>query len=386
MKLQFSKEDLLEGLQTVQGVTAGRNSLPILSNVLITAAADTIQIAATDLEVSIQVNVSGVIIDEGGITADSRKLSEIVRALPDNEVTLTTTANDRIQIACGDGVYTIIGLPFEDFPELPLANDKYFVMDGDFVGEMIDKTVFSASGDESRYFLNGLYFHLTNEITEIVATDGRRLALASSKDMTLETEEPIGVIVPLKTVKEVSRIFGHSDDEVRISVLEGQIIFADEDVILASRLVEGDFPKYDMIIPKDHQTTITLNKDALLGALRRVAVLANPRTFSLRLDVSGSIARVSTQTPELGEAYETVEIIEGEGDLAIAFDSRFIVEAVSNINSTDIDILLKDPLSSALLKPAGNDREHICLIMPMRLEDKEVKTSDETQEPEVQED
>ena len=366
MQLIFTKEDLFRCIQVLQGVAAGRNTLPILSNVLIRAVDGQIEIAATDLEVSIQTMVPGTIIDEGAITVSARKLSEIVRELPDQEIRLATTANDRIEITCGEGVYKIIGLPDDEFPELPSITDGFFTIDGEVLCSMIDKTEFSASTEETRYFLNGLYFDLTPEITQIVATDGRRLAIASSDTLIPPPQEPIGVIVPLKAVREITRTFAESA-EVKVCLLENQIIFADDDSTLTSRLVEGEYPKYQQIIPSDNEIHLTLNVEKMLGGLRRVALLSNPKTYSIRLDIQDGKARISAKTPELGEAYETVDVESGDGEIQIAFDARFLVEAVGHIQAEDFRLELKDSLSAAVLKPVGDDG-HLCLIMPMRLE------------------
>lgn len=367
MELLFNeKEDFLKSIQVLQGVAAGRNTLPILSNVLIRAANGQIQIAATDLEVGIQIAVPGTILDEGAITVSAKKLAEIVRELPAEEIKLSTTANDRVEIACGEGVYKIIGLPDDDFPDLPSIQGDFFTIDGEVLRSMIHRTEFSASTEETRYFLNGLYFYLTPETTKVIATDGRRLAIASSDTLTPPPQEPVGVIIPLKAVREITKTFAESA-EVKICLRDNQIIFADDDAILTSRLVEGEYPKYQQIIPKDNEIHLTLNLERTLGALRRVALLSNPKTYSIRLDIEENSVKISAKTPELGEAYETVELKSGNGDIQIAFDARFLIEAVRHIETEDVLLELKDSLSAAVLKPVGKT-DHLCLIMPMRLE------------------
>jgi DNA polymerase-3 subunit beta len=366
MELVFKKEDLLKSLQVLQGVAAGRNTLPILSNVLIRAANGQIEIVATDLEVGIRIVVPGTIFDEGAITISAKKLTEIVRELPPAEIKLTTTANDRVEIVCGEGVYKIIGLPDDEFPDLPAIQGDFFTIDGERLRTMIYRTEFSAATEETRYFLNGLYFHLTPESTQVVATDGRRLAIASSAVLTPPPQEPIGVIIPLKAVKEITKTFAESA-EVKICLLENQIIFADDSATLTSRLVEGDYPKYQQIIPKDNEIRAVLESENFLSALKRVALLANPKTYSIRLDIQENAVKVSAKTPELGEAYETVELKSGNGDIQIAFDARFLMEAVRHIQTEDVLLELKDSLSAVVLKPVGDDT-HFCLIMPMRLE------------------
>ena len=366
MQLVFAKEDLFRCIQVLQGAAAGRNTLPILSNILIRATDGQIEIAATDLEVGIQTVVPGTIVEEGAITVSARKLSEIVRELPDQEIRLATTANDRIEITCGEGVYKIIGLPDDEFPELPSITGAFFTIDGELLCSMIDKTEFSVSTEDSRYFLQGLYFNLTPDMTEIVATDGRRLAVASSGTLMPPPQEPMGVIVPIKAVREIIKTFAESA-EVKVSLHDNQIIFADDDSTLTSRLVEGEYPTYQQIIPTDNDIHLTLNVNKMLGGVKRVALLANPQNRSIRLDVQDGKVRISAKAPELGEAYETVDVTSGDGEIQIAFDARFLEEAVGHIQAEDFRLELKDSLSAAVLKPVGDDG-HLCLIMPMRLE------------------
>ena len=366
MELVFSKDELSRAIQILQGVAAGRNTLPILSNVLVRAADNRIEMSATDLEVGIKIVVPGTIFKEGAITVSARKLGEVVRELPPQEIKFTTTENHRVEITCGAGVYKIIGLSDDEFPETESIRGGFFTVAAEVLRSMIDKTEFAASTEETRYFLNGLYLYLTPEKSEIVATDGRRLAVATSDPLIPNPEEPVGVIVPIKAVREIMRTF-ESSAEVKISLLENQIVLSDDESTLASRLVDGEYPKYEQIIPKNHENRITVNVENLLSATRRVALLANPKTFSIRFDIQAEQIGVSAKAPDLGEAYETVAINSGSGSLEVAFDARFLTDALSHIATEEVLIEFKDALSAAVLKPVGEDN-HLCLIMPMRLE------------------
>jgi len=366
MELVFTKEELLRAIQVLQGVAAGRNTLPILSNILIRAANGQIEIAATDLEVGIKIVVPGTVLDEGGITISARKLAEIVRELPPEEIKLSTTANDRVEITCGEGVYKIIGLPDDEFPDLPSIQSAFFTMDAEVLRSTIYKTEFAASTDEARYFLNGLYFYLTPEKTEVVATDGRRLAVVSGEPLTPPPEEPVGIILPLKAVREITRTFAESA-EVKISLLENQILFADDEATLTSRLVEGEYPQYQQIIPQDHEISTVVERERLLDAVRRVALLANQKTHSIRLDIQEDVIRVSARAPELGEAHETVSVKSSNGNVEIGFDARYLADALQHIQTEDVVIELKDAHTAAVFKPVGEEG-HLCLVMPMRLE------------------
>ena len=366
MELAFTKDELLRSIQILQGVAAGRNTLPILSNVLVRAADNRIEMSATDLEVAIKIVVPGTIFEDGAVTVSARKLGEVVRELPPEEIKFTTTENHRVEITCGSGVYKIIGLSDDEFPEIESIRGGFFTVPAEVLQSMVDKTEFAASTEETRYFLNGVYLYLTSEKSEVVATDGRRLAVATSEALMPAPEEPVGVILPLKAVREFMRTFEEST-EVKICLLENQIVFSDDESTLASRLVDGEYPKYEQIIPKDHDNRITVNVENLLSATRRVALLANPKTFSIRFDIQTNQIAVSAKAPDLGEAYETVTVNSGDGSLEVAFDARFLIDALSHIGTEEVLIEFKDALSAAVLKPVGEDN-HLCLIMPMRLE------------------
>ena len=368
MKITFDNEDLLEGIQTVIGVTGGRNTLPILSNLLISASDNGIKMSATDLEVSIQTAVAGTVLKTGEITLPAKKLFEIVRSLPDDDVLMDLSANDRVTISCGNSHYKLAGLPSDEFPDVPKVSDDYLSVDSHFICEAIENTEFSASTDEVRYFLNGLYFNLTREGTEVVATDGRRMALVSNKEVKIDKEDPIQVIVPLKAVKEIAKVFSPTNIDLRVDVSEGQIIFSDGEVTLSSRLVEGDYPLYQNILPKENDIEVVYKKSDIQSALRRVSVMANPRTYSMTMDVKlEGTTTVTTKSPEVGEATDTVEC-ETNGEVKIAFDSRFMIEAVNSIDAERVKFSMKDSLT-AITITAGHTDSHLCLVMPMRLED-----------------
>ena len=371
MELMFQKEDLSKYLQMLQGVASGRNTLPILSNVLIRAGNGKIEMAATDLEVGIKVNVPGEITEEGDITVPARKLAEIVRELAsEHAVKLVTVENDRVQVESGDGVYKIVGLPADDFPPMPEIDGDSFTIGGKLLISMIDKTEFAASTEEARYFLNGLYFSLTSELTKVVATDGRRLAVASSETLLADEdgENSIGVIVPLKAIKEIAKIFVESP-EVKISLKENQILFADDDATLVSRLVDGEYPQYEKIIPDSNEIEIGIVVDSnkISGSLRRVSLFSNPKNRLLRVDVKSETMRVSAKSPELGEAFETLEVSSANGEIDIGFDAQYIKEALAHIGSGEILFEFKDALSAVTIRPVESE-DHLCLIMPMRLD------------------
>ncbi len=366
MELTFEKDDLLHSLQVLQGVASGRTTLPILSNVLIQTADGKIECIATDLEVGIKIKVEGTIQEDGGITVSAKKLADIVKELPDDKpIHLATTANDRVEIACGDGVYKIIGLPDEEFPQLPSVDGDSLTLDGDTLRDLLHKTEFAAATEDVRYFLNGLYFNFFPDKTEVVATDMRWLALAHCEPLT-SSERVKGFIIPLKAVKEIARTFAESAG-VQISIFENQILFADENATLTTRLVEGDYPPYQKIIPESTEGRVVVSKEQMLHAARRVALLSNPKNYAIALEINTEQVQISAKTPELGEAYEPIPVETGNGRIRIGIDARLLIGTLGHIETESIAIEFRSEVEPIVFKPIGEEN-HTCLVMPMRLE------------------
>ena len=278
---------------------------------------------------------------------------------------MATTANDRVEITCGDGVYKIIGMSDEEFPQLPSVEGSAVSIGGETLRAILQKTEFAASTEEVRYFLNGLYFNFLTDKTEVVATDGKRLALAHCEPLN-SPGEANGFIVPLKAVREIDRTFAESG-EVDISVFENQILFTDGNATLTTRLVDGDYPNYQKIIPESSEGNTVVSKEQILRATRRVAILSNPKNYSICLEIDTEQVRVSAKTPELGEAYETLPVESGTGTVRIGFDARLLEEALAHIDTESLSIEFSGELNPVLIKPVGTD-DYISLIMPMRLE------------------
>ena len=366
MELTFEKDDLLYALQVLQGVTGGRNTLPILSNVLIRAEDSRIECIATDLEVGIKMQVDGAVKEDGAVTVSAKKLVDIVKELPvDKPIDVVTTANDRVEITCGDGVYKIIGLPDEEFPQLPSVEGEALSIGGETLMDVIQKTEFAASTEEVRYFLNGLYFNLLTDRTEVVATDGKRLALTHCESLNTSGEAS-GFIVPLKAVREIAKTFVDAG-EVEVSIFENQILFTDGNATLTTRLVEGEYPNYEKIIPESTDGRTVVSRDQILSATRRVALLSNPKNYLICLEIDTEQIQVSARTPELGEAHETVPVASGNASVRIGLDARLLVQALAHIQTESLAIEFIGELNPVLIKPVSDD-EYISLIMPMRLE------------------
>ena len=366
MELTFEKDDLLHALQILQGVASGRSTLPILANVLIRATDGNIECVATDLEVGIKIIVEGVIQEDGAITVSAKKLTDIVKELPEEQtIHFVTTANDRVEITCGDGVYKIIGLSDEEFPQLPPIDGDSLTIDGETLRDVLRRTEFAAATDDVRYFLNGLYFSFLEDRTEVVATDMVKLALARCEPISAP-ENVAGIIVPLKAVKEIERTFDGSNS-VQVSIRENQILFADDTSTLTTRLVDGDYPKYREVIPESAEGRAVVSKELFLPAAKRVALLSNPKNHCVSVEIDTERIHVSVNTPEVGEAHETLPVESSTGSLRFGIDARWLIETLMHIESESVVVEFVSEVKPIVFKPVDAD-DHVCLVVPMRLE------------------
>ncbi len=374
MELIFNKEDLLRAMQMVSNVASSRNTLPILSNVLIKTIDDKIQLAATDLEIGIKSFVNGEIVAPGSITIPAKKFSEIVHELPSMsesgepaKVRILTSSNDRVEIDCERAKFKVVGLADEEFPSLPDLNETFLILNSNILRQMIQKTIFAASTEETRHFLNGVYLVADDTSLKMVATDGRRLAVVTEK-LDEPINQKLGIIIPTKTVNNITRIFTE-EENIKIAVLENQVIFANQETILISRLIEGEYPDYQAVINPVLKNEITMRAktEQLLSVIRRVSLLANLKTPSIKIEAQDEELTVTASTPELGEAHEQMQASINGGRIEIAFNAKFIMDVLRNIETQEVTLKFRDSLSPVLVTPADDSTNYLCIVMPMRL-------------------
>ncbi len=360
MELTLERDDLLQALQGLQGVTIGQSDEFIHSNVLIRTEA-----GAIDLEVSVRTKIEATVKAEGTITVPAQKLIETLKTLPtDMPVNLVKTANDTVEIRCGDSIYKITDISGETFPQPFSVESETFSLSGQTLRDIIHKTAYAASTEDERSFLKGLYFNFLEDRTEIVATDGKRLALACFDPIDLQGKAN-GFIVPLKTVQELPKIFSESI-EVDISVSGNQIRFTDGDATLTTELVDREYPNYHKIIPQN-KNNVVASREQLLRVTQHIGQLANPKDHKIRLEIDMEQIRVSTETSEPEEPYETLRVESGTGCILIGFDARLLADALAHIETESVAIEFSRELDPVLIKPMDDDR-YISLIMPMLLE------------------
>ena len=363
MKFSVSKDKLLEGLSIVQNVVSTRTTLPILSNVLLQASEGEIRLTTTDLDVGVRGSVEAQVERSGATTLPARRLFSIVRELPAAEIYVDVDSKNLASIRSGPSYFKILGLPEEEFPPLPRFDDaKIFTIAQKDLKDGLKKTSYAISTDETRYVLNGTLFSFKENKLTLVATDGRRLALV---DLELEfpRSQEIDVIVPTKAVTELQRLVKDEGD-VKVSIGENQIAFEINQTLLVSKLIEGNYPNYRQVIPSEAKERITLERETLLNAVRRVALLASEKSNSVKLSFSkGNIDIVAT-TPEVGEARESLAVLYKGREFSIAFNPEFLMAPLRNLSTDEVYLDLIDEMSPGVIKIAG---PFLYVLMPMRL-------------------
>ena len=363
MKFSVSKDKLLEGLSIVQNVVSTRTTLPILSNVLLQASEGEIRLTTTDLDVGVRGSVEAQVERSGATTLPARRLFSIVRELPAAEIYVDVDSKNLASIRSGPSYFKILGLPEEEFPPLPRFDDaKIFTIAQKDLKDGLKKTSYAISTDETRYVLNGTLFSFKDNKLTLVATDGRRLALV---DLELEfpRSQEIDVIVPTKAVTELQRLVKDEGD-VKVSIGENQIAFEINQTLLVSKLIEGNYPNYRQVIPSEAKERVTLERETLLNAVRRVALLASEKSNSVKLSFSkGNIDIVAT-TPEVGEARESLAVMYKGREFSIAFNPEFLMAPLRNLSTDEVYLDLIDEMSPGVIKIAG---PFLYVLMPMRL-------------------
>ncbi|NNE90366.1 MAG: DNA polymerase III subunit beta [Verrucomicrobiales bacterium] len=363
MKFQIDKNDFLEGLQQVQHVVSTRTTLPILSNVLIEADGDSLQLSTTDLDVGISGSVKAKIDEGGSTTLPARRLVGIVKELPSSEVSVEIDSDNVASVRSGPSFFKILGLDKEEFPPLASFDEaREFTIDQKVLRDALKKTSYAISTDETRYVLNGINCLLKEGSLTLVATDGRRLAMVE-QDLEFPSDDETGVIIPTKAVNELQRLLT-DEGEVRVRLSASQIGFDLNDSILVSKLIEGNYPNFRQVIPGEAKYRVTLEREVLLNAVKRVALLASEKSNSVKLAFSGEELKISANSPEIGEAEETLSIKYDGPDLTIAFNPEFMMAPLRALDLDEVYLDLIDEMSPGVIKI---DEPFLYVIMPMRV-------------------
>lgn len=379
MKLSFSRSDLVSAIQTVQSSVSTKSTLPILSNLLLrvekSAKGNIVKMEATDLEVGVRCSLKAEVLEEGKVTLPAKKFGDLVREMPEgHSIEIATKDGRRVELRCGKVKASLVSLPPEDFPLIPVFPDgKSFKLERTVFQEMLKKTCFAVSNDETRYVLNGILFLLSGGELRMVATDGRRLAYitrnGAQKDLSAS------VIIPSKAIAEILRLLsGQTNPQenwIQVAPYENQVSFKwndrGEEVVLVSRVIDGTFPNYEQVIPKTKEIEIQVKTPEILSAVRRAALFAQDRGGSVRISLSPGRLKISANSQTVGEEEEDMDIVYEGANFDIAFNPQFLLDILKNSDSPVTRFEFSSSLNPGLVKPAEND-SYLCVIMPMRLQ------------------
>jgi DNA polymerase-3 subunit beta len=363
MKFRISKEALLEGLQKVQHVVSSRTTLPILSNVLIVAKGDRLQFTTTDLDVGITGSVLCNVDKEGATTLPAKKIVNIVRELPSSEVEVTVDSKHVATIVSGAATFKVNGLSDSEFPPFPdFQGAKEFTISQDDLRDGLKKTSYAISNDETRYVLNGIYTSFRNGKMTLVATDGRRLAMAES-DLEFPPSHETDVIIPTKAVQELQRLLG-TEGDLKMRLSENQVSISIGDSLLVSKLIEGNYPNYRQVIPSDANERVELPREALLDTVRRVSLLSSDKSSSVKLFFADNKVDISATSPDIGEAREEMLVKYEAKPIQVAFNPEFMMAPLRNLETETVYLDLIDEMSPGVIRIDGS---FLYVLMPMRV-------------------
>ncbi len=377
MKLSLERAALLRTLGHVQSVVERRNTIPILSNVLIAGEGDSARFTATDLDMEMVEAAPAMIERAGAVTAPAHTLYDIARKLPEGaQVSLEVAADDdgamagRLELKAGRSRFTLPCLPAGDFPMLAADGlNCAFSLSADALGRLIDKTRFAISTEETRYYLNGIHMHARTDGEEpmlrVVATDGHRLALAESA-LPPGAESMPGVIIPRKTVQEVRRLLDDSDGAVEIEVSDSKIRFSLGGAVLTSKLIEGSFPDYERVIPKDNDKLLVLDNKSFADAVDRVATISAEKSRSVKLSLEGERMTLAVDNPDSGQAVEELSVDYAADALDIGFNAKYLLDVAGQIQGETAEFRFADGASPTLILDRGDDRARY-VLMPLRV-------------------
>ncbi|HRO66541.1 MAG TPA: DNA polymerase III subunit beta [Pseudobdellovibrionaceae bacterium] len=368
MKVEIEKKLLLNLIGPTQNIVEKRNTMPILVNILLEAEGDQLKVFATDLEVSLTDQVEAQVAQAGKVAVSAKKLFEITKELRDGPIRLVKKENNWLQIEQGKYRSQLVGVSADEYPIFPAYSSQSFLkVEAGVLKEMIDKTIYSVSNDETRYHLNGVFFEISQASGfKMVATDGHRLSLISKNVDGLNPSVSQGVIIPRKGLHEIKKVLEGSVGNVEIAIEGSQFILRSGKTTLMIRLIEGKYPNYQQFIPTKLTQKILINREAFLSSLKKVSMMANEKSKAVLLNVSKGRMEISSNNPELGDAKDEIEVNYSGNDLKIGFNARYIQDVLTAINQDQVDFELNDHLSPGLVRP-HNDTSYTCVVMPMRI-------------------
>ena len=372
MKFIVSKSLIYKTLSHLQSIVNKKNTLPILANILIEADQNTLTLSATDMDISIKEAINCNIIESGSTTLNAQIMFDIIKKLPENsEIEFISNDGKILTIRSNVSKFSLQCLPKDEFPiiETSSNNAKRLKVKANTIFNLINKTKFAISNEETRYFLNGLYFNISSQDNKsaltFVGTDGHRLATSSSETNNINTEIP-GVIIPKKTINELSKLLAENNDEVDIDIFSNKIIFYIENLILISKLIDGNFPDYNRVIPKDNNNHLNINREKLLSAVDRVSTIANEKSPSIKIKLLKNLINLSTINSENSTATEDLETNYDGNEIEIGFNAKYIMDILDHLEGEEIKISFNDNTTPIIAQEQAKS-EITYVLMPMRV-------------------
>jgi DNA polymerase-3 subunit beta len=365
MEFRIAKTEFLRGLRLAQGIADRKSTMPMLANVLLrTQGKNQLLVAATDLNVSLTAELKSTNASEGGITLGAKNLYELIANAPGEEITLKKADNHWAEIKSGKVSYRIVGMPDRDFPKVPDHREAtYATVESAVLREMIERTLFSICNDETRFHLNGVFFESDGSKSRMVSTDGHRL---SKVERTIANGPKLsaGVIIPKKGLLEIKKVL-EQGPSAKLAVKTPHVFLVQDDIAIAVKLIDAQFPPYDQVIPRDHQKIITVDRMRLIDALRR-AQLMSSETRGVKIAATREGVTITSDNPDLGEVREELEAEYSSEPIAIGFNPKYVVELLTQMSSDEVTVALGGELDPGLFRPLTGD-EYLGVVMPMRI-------------------
>ena len=368
MEFRIAADELKKALHRAQGIVERKATMPILSNVLITAAKSGVTVTAFDLDIGIVSEHPAEVAKPGAITVSAKTLLDIVSLTPDANVTIKKLPNNYAELISGAAHYKIVGMAPEEFPKLPKEDASHLVkLTGSAILEMIKKTQYAISNDETRYILNGVFFEpREGGKVRMVATDGHRLALIE-RELAGDFKLKSGVIIPRKGLFELKRLLDEAPEaEVQLGFADNSALFKKAGLSMVMRLIDGQFPEYQRVIPKEGEKQVMVKRSAFFDALKRIALLSAEKSSAVKISLSENLLRITANNPELGEAKDDLEVAYRGGSLTIGFNARYIIDVLSALETDEITLELGDEHSPGVIHAPG-DKSYTAVVMPMRV-------------------
>jgi len=373
VEFKIEKEQFLKALQKIQGIVEKRTSMPILSNVLLEVTDTSLFVTATDLEVGMKSRYAVDVISNGKITVSAKKIYEIIKELPNQPILFSTKDNDWVEIKCGKVQFNIVGLSPDEFPYFPdIKEENFLEIEASLLRGMIERTSYAICTDETKYNLNGIFTKVEvgadgSNSLKMVSTDGHRLSIASALLKGTAAPELLkGVILPKKGVYEMKKVTDEEGGTLMFGFMDNSAVIKRGDSYMVMRLVDGEFPDYNRVIPGSNTQVVTVNKEDFSHSVKRMAILSSEKFKGIMLEIAQDGIKISSSNPELGDAMEELDATYSGEPISVRFNARYLLDVLSVAETERVEMKFKDELSPSIIVPENSD-SFLAVIMPMRL-------------------